>query len=160
MVESYEVVLKTFLEKKLVMLLEKSWPYDPPIRSTWWREDHICSYHRSKGHNTKNCFNLKDVIQDLIYASKVIAYGLVKNSNHKALKKTLPKYEKWESFKASKKNHDGKINYTYTDTDNVINVMELIEYLCMMGPKFYKEPNYDTDDEIPKVVLKTCNAQQ
>lgn len=30
----------------------------------------------------------------------------------------------------------------------------------MMGPKFDKEPNYDTDDERPKVVLKTCNAQQ
>lgn len=29
----------------------------------------------------------------------------------------------------------------------------------MMGPKFDKEPNYDSDDEKPKVVLQTHNSQ-
>ena len=86
MVEPYEVVLKTLITNKLVTLPDNSRPYDPPIRSPWWREDHTCSYHRSKGHNTENCFKLKDVIQDLIEAGKVVTYGLVKNADHKAFK--------------------------------------------------------------------------
>ena len=57
-----------------------------------------------------------------------------------------------------KKNHNIKINYTYTNIDNVINMLELIESVCMMSPKYDKEPNYDIDDKNPKVILRTCNA--
>ena len=70
MIEPYEVVLKTLISNKLVTLLDKSHPYDSPIRPPWWREDHTCSYHQSKVHNTKKFFKLKDVIQDLIEIEK------------------------------------------------------------------------------------------
>lgn len=123
MVEPYEVVLKTLLANKMVTLPDNSQPYDPPIRPPWWREDRICSYHRSKGHNTKKYSKLKDVIQDLIDAGKVVTYGLVKNFDHKYFKQLLPEYEKGESSKVNKKNHDAKINYTYADTKNIINMI-------------------------------------
>lgn len=148
--------LKILLSNKLVILPDNGWPYDAPIRPTWWREDHVCSYHRSKGHNNKNFFELKDVIQDLIIDGKFITDGLAQNSDHNAFKQPLLEYEKWESSKVNKKNYDAKVNYTYTNTD----IIEPIEYLCMMDPKFHKEPSYDIDDERPKVVLKMHNTQQ
>ncbi len=156
MVEPYEVVLKTLIANKLVTLPDNSRPYDPPVRPPWWREDHTCSYHRSKGHNTENCFKLKDVIQDLIEAGKVVIDGLVKNTDHKAFQKPLPKYEKGETSRvAAKKNHDAKISYAYADTDNVISMLEPIEYVCMTSSNNENWPNYDAEDEQPNVVLRT-----
>lgn len=72
----------------------------------------------------------------------------------------LPKYEKGESSHTNQKNHDAKINYTYTNADHVINMLESIEHKCMMDPKFDKDPNYGIDDEKPKLVLRTCNSQK
>lgn len=103
MVKPYEVFLKTLIANKLVTLPDNSCPYDPPVRPPWWREDHTCSYHRSKGHNIENCFKLKDVIQDLIEAGKVFIDGLVKNYNHKAFQQPLPEYEKGENSKMAAK---------------------------------------------------------
>ncbi len=119
-----------------------------------WREDHVCSYQISKGHNTKIYFKLKDVIQDLMDARKVVTDGPVKKLDHKAFKQPLQEYEKVQSSKIHEKNHDEKINYTYANIDNVINMIEPIEYLCMMGPNSDKESNYDTNKERQKVVLK------
>lgn len=147
MVEPYEVVLKTLIANKLVTFPDNSCPYDPPIRPPWWREDHTCSYHQNKGHNTENCFKLKDVIQDLIEAGKVVTDGLVKIFDHKAFKKPLPEYEKVESSKATKNNHDAKISYAYADTDNVISILEPIEYICMASLNNDNWPNYDFEDE-------------
>ena len=120
----------------------------------WWREDHVCSYHRSKGHNTENYFKLKDVIQDLIEEGKVFTDGLTKNVDHKAFKQPLPKYDKGETSKANKKNHNAKISYAYADIDNVIGMLEPIEYLCMESPS---DKNQCMEEQ-PKVVLKTCNT--
>ena len=39
-------------------------------------------------------------------------------------------------------------------------MLEPVEHICMMGPKFDKEPNYDTNNKKPKVVLRTYNAWQ
>ena len=156
MVEPYEVVLKKLIENKIVTLPNNSCPYDPLIRPPWWREDHICRYHRSKGHNTKKCFKLKDVIQDLIEASKVVIDGLIKNVDHKDFKQPLLEYEKGETSKAPKKNHYTKISYAYANTDNVIGMLEPIEYLCMASSNDENRP----EDERPKVVLKMINTPQ
>ena len=88
------------------------------------------------------------MIQDLIEAGKVVIDGLVKNVDHKAFKQPLPKYEKGESSKAAaKKNHDAKINYTYANTDNLIAMLEPVEYICMASSDNEKCPNYDAEDE-------------
>lgn len=146
MVESYEVVLKTFLANKLIMLPGNSCPYDPPVELDWWRDEQYCNYHRNKGHTMKNQFKLKDTIQDLIDQGKVVTDGLVKNSNHKDFKQPLPEYEKGETSKANKKGNDTKVSYAYTNTDNVINMIEPIsESIYMMGPKF--------DEEHPIMIL-------
>lgn len=67
----------------------------------------------------------------------------------------MPEYEKEETSKANKKGNDTK-----TNTNNVINMLEPIECVYMMSPKFDEQPNYDTDDEKPKVVLRTHNPHQ
>ena len=90
MAESYEIVLNSLIANNLITLLDNSWPYDPLVKPSWWREDHVCNYHRSKGHSIENCFKLKDVIQDLIDEHKVSTDGLTKNADHKAFKQPLP----------------------------------------------------------------------
>ena len=91
MAKSYEIVLKTLIANNLITLLNNSQPYDPPVKPSWWREDHVCSHHKSKGHSTENCFKLKDVIQDLIDECKVSTDGLTKNADHKAFKQPFTK---------------------------------------------------------------------
>ena len=48
-----------------------------------------------------------------------------------------------------KKNHDAKINYTYTNIDNVINMLEAIESNFTMRPQVDKDSNHDT----PKLII-------
>ena len=56
---------------------------------------------------------------------------------------------------ATKNNHDTKISYAYTDTNNVIGMLDPVEYICMASPNNDNWPNYDVEDERPKLVLKT-----
>lgn len=102
----------------------------------------------------ENCYKLKDAIQDLIDEGKVVTDGLVKNYDHKAFKKPLPEYEKGEASNVHKKSN-AKINHTYTNTDNIINMFEPIGNICLLGPKFDEGPNYDTNDEKPPLIFKT-----
>ena len=104
-------------------------------------------------------FKLKDVIQDLINGGKVFIDGLVKYSIHKSFKQPYPDYGKGELSHANKKNHDAKINYAYANIDNVINMIELVKYLCMMSSNAENQPNCDVEDERPKVFLKMRNYQ-
>lgn len=82
MVDSYEVVLKFFLAKKLITSPNNSHPYGPPVKPDWWQDDQYYNFHRKKGDNMKNLFKLKDIIQELIDQGKVITDGLVKNFDH------------------------------------------------------------------------------
>ena len=42
------------------------------------------------------------------------------NSYHKAFKELFPKYEKWEG---SKSKNNAKVNYMYSNDDNVIHMV-------------------------------------
>ena len=90
--DSYEIILKTLLAHGIITLPNNSRPYDPAVKPPWWRDDDYCNYHRNKGHTTDNFFKLKDIIQDLIKDGKIGVDGLIKNSDHKAFKEPLPKY--------------------------------------------------------------------
>ena len=70
------------------MLPDNSWPYDPPVKLDLCKDEYFSYYHRSKGHNTENCYKLKDVIQDLIDGGKVVFDGLVKKLDHKDFSNT------------------------------------------------------------------------
>ena len=74
---------------------------------------------------------------------------MIKNFNHKAFKTPLPEYEKGEFSQANKKNHDAKINYTYTNNDNVINMLEPTKRVLMMRPQDDK----DSIHNAPKLIL-------
>ena len=56
--------------------------------------------------------------------------GLIKILDYKALKEPLPKNTQGESSNTNtniwKKNHDAKINYTYTNANNLLFVLEPI----------------------------------
>ena len=96
-----------------------------------------------------NFYGLKDAIQDLIDGGTVLTDDLVKNSDNKAFKTPLPEYEKGESSRVQKKSHDAKINYTYANSNNVINMLELIESVFTMRLQDEKYSNHD----MPKLIL-------
>ena len=43
----------------------------PEERSAKWNPNAHCKYHQGRGHTTEQCWNLKDVIQDLVDANKL-----------------------------------------------------------------------------------------
>ena len=128
------------------MLPNNSCPYDPPIKPGWWRDDQFWNLHRNNIHNIENYCKCKDFVQALVNSGKAFTDGLTKNYDHQTFKQPLPNYQKGESSQAQKKNHDAKINYTYAYMDNVINMLEPIEYVYILGPKFDWGFNYNTDD--------------
>lgn len=64
---------------------------------------------------------LKHEIQDLIDARKIVIGNHTTNADHKAFKDPLPIYEQGDS---SKSKGGSKVNYTYTNNDNMINMVE------------------------------------
>ena len=69
----------------------------PLVKPNWWKEDHFCNYHRSKGHIIDNFFKLKDATHDLIDEGTMLTDVLVKNLDNKAFKTPLLEYDKGES---------------------------------------------------------------
>lgn len=119
--ESYESAFKTLLAKKLITFSNNSKPYDPEVKPKWWRENEYYEYHQNKGHTTNNYMKLKHKIQDLIDASKIVVGNHATNVDHKAFKDPLPSYEQGDS---SKSKEVAKVNYTYANNENVINMIE------------------------------------
>ena len=101
-----------------------------------------------------NSFKLKDYIQNLIDGGTMLIDGLVKNFDNKYFKTHLLEYGKGESIQENKKNHDAKINYTYANNENVINMLEPIKSVFMMRP----QGNGDSHHDMPKIVLQTLDS--
>lgn len=77
--------------------------------------------------------------------------GHINNSNHKDFKESLPHYEKGENSK--QKSHN-KVNYTYTNDDDVINMAKLVDFeyydiIIIKGKK---------DDIKPKILFVLRSA--
>lgn len=73
---------------------------------------------------------LKHIIQDIIDNEKMRVDGFMINKDHMVFTKPPHEYEKGETSK--KKNEDAKINYTYTDNDNVTHMLQPIEEILHM----------------------------
>lgn len=59
-------------------------------------------------------------IQDLIDTKTIVVDPPQENNDHKTFKEPFPKFEKGDSSKAK----DNKISYTYSNSDNMINMLE------------------------------------
>ena len=119
--EPLDVVYKTLLQNKLIFPLDNTRPYNLQPWLPWWNETSFYEYHQNKGHKTENCINLHHKIQDLIDDGDIVVDGRNENINHKAFKEPFSSYEKGESSKWKPNN---KVNYTYSNDENVINMVE------------------------------------
>lgn len=156
--DSYGDVFKILISNNLVHPQDPTKHYITHIKPHWWDEKDFYKFHNGIGHTIENCWKLKHIIQDLIENGNLKVDGLNTNVDHKAFKEPLPKYEKGETSKPK----DGKaaINYTYTATENVINMLEVVEESVNMT--WNKDPyGYDSYansppifDEEPVVVLR------
>ena len=105
--------------------MENLHPYDPQPRQPWWNETSYYEYHQNKGHKVGNCINLCHKIQDMIDDGDPVVDGHHKNSNHKEFKEPFMPYKKGES---SKQKPNNKVNYAYPNDDNVINMVEPVDF--------------------------------
>lgn len=64
---------------------------------------------------------LKHKIQDLINNGKIVVGNHTTNSNHKYFKDPFPTYDQEDS---SKSKGGAKVNYTCTNEDHMINILE------------------------------------
>lgn len=125
------------MQKNVIILPDNSRPYDPEEKPHWWNENDYYEYHWNKGHKTGNYIKLKHTIQDLIESRDVVVDGHNVNTGHKAFKEPFPKYEIEE---VSKSKNTSKVNYMFSNNNNVIHMVEPIEEkYCNMtilkGPK-------------------------
>ena len=67
------------------------------------------------------CHKVKDLIDD----GDIVVDGHNKNSDHKAFKEPFPSYEKEENKK--QKTHN-KINYTYSNDDEIVHMVEPVDF--------------------------------
>jgi hypothetical protein len=123
--EPLETVYKTLLQHELISPMDNPRPYNPQPCPPWWNETSYYEYHQNKGHKVGNCINLHHKIQDMIDNGELVVDGHHKNSDHKAFKEPFPPYEKGETSKTKPNN---KINYAYPKDDNVINMVEPVDF--------------------------------
>lgn len=146
--EPLDAVYKTLLQHKLISPMDNLHSYDPQPRPPWWNETSYCEYHQNKGHKVGNYINLRHKIQDMIDNGDLVVDGHHKKSDHKAFKESFPPYEKGESSKPKPNN---KVNYTYSNDDNVINMVEPVgfEYCDVIT---IKGKQYNTKSKTPFVL--------
>ena len=118
--EPLDMVYKNLLQNQIITLLDNSHPYDPQPWSTWWNENAYCEYHKNRGHKTNDCIKLCHKVRDLIDDGEIVVGGHNKNSDHKAFKEPFQHYDKGET---SKQKNNNEVNYTYTNDDNIINMV-------------------------------------
>src|SRR6187397_3296804 len=63
---SYETAFGKLHHKGLVMPIGPIKDLVPEARPPKWDPNKHCKYHQSKGHDTEECWKLKEAIQDLI----------------------------------------------------------------------------------------------
>lgn len=121
------MVFKTLLKNKILTPLDNTNPYDPQPRPNWWNESTYYEYHQNKGHKTSSCIQLRHKVQDLIDNGDIVVDGHNKNLDHQAFKDLFPTHNKGESSGA--KNSNAKVNFTYTVDNNVINMIEPVDFV-------------------------------
>ena len=89
------------LESAFQQLLQNDYLHLPPIKDealtkpSWWDDNKYCEYHRTKGHKTTSCFQLKHAIQDLIDDGVVVLDAtLTSNADHTIFKDPLANHDK------------------------------------------------------------------
>lgn len=98
---------------------------------------------------------LKHEIQDLINAGKIVIGNHTTNVDHKAFKDPLPSYEQGDS---SKSKRGAKVNYTYTNNDNVINMIESSQYAYCNVILIKDKQNKTQTHAQKKVTLKRASS--
>ena len=84
--QSLETVLEYMLTKEMVKLPRLA---DPPVPMGKFK-DQFCKFHRTVGHNTENCFVLKNIVQDLIDKNLLIEGA--EDENIDILKEPFPRH--------------------------------------------------------------------
>lgn len=89
--EPIETMLKKLIQSNVITLQEPK-AYDlGQFKPSWWDENALCDYHRSKGHKTSSCKQLRNLIQDLIKNDTIKFNGqqYSSNTNHTIHKNPL-----------------------------------------------------------------------
>lgn len=122
-----ETALQQLLSNNFLQLLPIK--DEPLTKAGWWDDKKYCDYHRTKGHKTSSCFQLKHAIQDLIDDGVIIVDPslLASNSDHTIFKDPLGNHDE-EKPSSSNSNSQGNVNYTCTGYDYTINCFNELNF--------------------------------
>lgn len=119
------MILNKLIQSYLVTL-PKIRHYEGLEKLTWWDYNGYYNYHRTKGHKTSTCIQLKHIIQDFINCGEIEAiknYGTT-NQDHNIFQNPLMDHGK---DKASTTGQENKASLAYIKanpnlTINIINI--------------------------------------
>jgi hypothetical protein len=126
--ETIEVVLQNIIQAKLITLPTYENYKEPQVKSPWYNENHLCEFHKIKGHMTVGCMKLKNLIQDLIKTKQIEIEPQGGNKDLKIYMNPMPDHGKG---KAKETNYT-KVNHSYNE--NVIFLQEFVSVITIKGP--------------------------
>lgn len=143
--------MKQLIQAKFIKLPDIK--AEPVVKPHWWNDNAYYEYHRSKGHKTMSCFQLKHMIQDLLEQGviEVDPPHATSNTDHTIFKTPLLDHDKG---KASSSNSTQTANYANTGYNNVINCFRTSnEYVSTLRIKG-QDPSCTVTTRQSKIVLK------
>ena len=88
------------MELAFQQLLQNDYLHLPPVKDepltkpSWWDDNKYYEYHRTKGHRTTSCFQLKHAIQYLIDDLFIVLDStLTSNADHTIFKDPLESHD-------------------------------------------------------------------
>lgn len=145
--EPLESAFRKLLANKIIAIPDNP-PYEPKVKPNWWIDDEYCEFHMSKGHKTRNCHQLKNIIQDLIDRGDIEIEGHSSNQEHEMFKEPFPKHDNGKAKATYEHTNYTRASYNY---DSTVNHISMDNYVSTIIIKDKTPENYV---QRPKIVLK------
>ena len=102
---------------------------EPQVKPSWYNENHLCDFHKIKGHTTAGCMKLKNLIQDLIETKQIEVEPQGGNKDLKIYTNPMPDHGKGKA----KETDYSKVNHTY-DAHVIFCLEEVVSVITIKGP--------------------------
>lgn len=90
----------------------------PKVKPPWYNKNHLCDFHKIKGHTMASCMRLKNLIQDLIDDKIINVEQPIGNQDLKIYTNPIPDHNKGNNH--GKKKY-GNVNHVY---DHVVESLD------------------------------------
>jgi hypothetical protein len=124
-----EVVIQKLIQANLITLPTYENYREPQVKPSWYNENHLCDFHKIKGHTTARCMKLENLIQDLIETKQIEIKPQGGNKDLKIYMNPMPDHGKGKA----KEIDYTKVNHTY-DANVIFFLEEVVSVVTIKGP--------------------------